>query len=198
VIDLTGDWTFSIAGDASMMCSAEIEQVEEAVSGTFHCPQQYTGTFEGTIVHEPVGATLDAMVTFHAQGQPVDVWAMIGDVSPNGNRFSGDWQSQYLGSGTFTGERPVAVYTHGDLNCDTHVRALDALTAIRFSIDADVFQYPDCPAIGVEFASLFGDADCDGHVDQADALRILRYAGGLPVPAVTDCPDIGAQISEPL
>jgi len=196
VIDLTGEWTFSTAGDVTTVCETVIQHTGDEITGTFDCPA-YDGAFQGTVVQEPVGAIMDATLTIYPQGFPDVVWDLVGTVSANGNTFSGDWLADDNDSGTYVGTRHVAVYTVGDLNCDTNVRAVDALTAIRFSVGAEVFQYPDCPVIGVEFASLFGDVDCDDQVDQGDALRILRYAGGLPVPSIPDCADIGSQVTAP-
>lgn len=88
---------------------------------------------------------------------------------------------------TPTGEAASAS-TMGDVNCDTAVSSVDALTLLRAGagIPADA----DCidPA---------GDTDCDGDTDSVDALRILRHLAGLQNSAAAGCAPIGGPIGEP-
>jgi hypothetical protein len=76
----------------------------------------------------------------------------------------------------------------GDLNCSGAVNSIDALLALRTTVNLPVNLPVGCPPIGSDG---IGDVDCDKDVDPVDALKILRYGAGLSVLQNDPCADIG-------
>jgi hypothetical protein len=199
--DLSGTWTFEITGDfrfplglRTLYCTAPIEQNGDQLEGDFDCGIA-TGNATATITEQTLGATIEADVQLDIDFLgDIDAHA-AGTVSPNGNYMEGDWDATGY-DGAFVANRNAAPFLNGDLNCDTQVNSVDALTAILHAIDAAVSQHPGCRSVGSQFASAFGDVNCDGTVDQVDALWLLRYEGGIPAAAGGNCPPVGTLITE--
>jgi hypothetical protein len=69
----------------------------------------------------------------------------------------------------------------GDLDCDHHVVAKDAIEAL-------LARTSSTPA----FCVSQGDVDCNGVVDAFDGLAIVAHLAEIARPLVTDCPLIGS------
>ncbi len=78
---------------------------------------------------------------------------------------------------------PAAIRIQGDVNCDNHVTAIDALQIL--------LELGDLPTSAACADS--ADVNCNGHLDEMDALLILKYLTGHPA-SVTQCPAVGAHI----
>ncbi|HUF54256.1 MAG TPA: hypothetical protein VMR52_10845 [Dehalococcoidia bacterium] len=204
VPDLSGEWTFEISGDfgppfgeQTLICTTEMTHTGNEIAATFQCGVG-NGSGTGTISQQGPGAQIEAHLELSVSGGGNVEADATGTVAPDGNTMQGAWTSGSLStSGDFIAYRTQLQYLQGDLNCDGAVNALDALTALRHDLGAEVFQHEGCPEIESEFASLFGDLNCDENVGPVDALRILRYGGGLPLQAIDGCTAVGALIFGP-
>ncbi len=86
---------------------------------------------------------------------------------------------------------------YGDIRCDGHVDATDALGILREVAGlSQIGQADPCPDLG-DFVGgrRFGDVLCDGAIDAVDALADLRFIAGLsPLPAPDGCPAVGQEM----
>lgn len=198
-LDTTGTWRFSITGDfgllgtQTILCSADLTQTGNDAEADFECGIANGGA-SGTLTQNGLGAEIEAdlMIDLNNPFPDIDAHA-VGTVSPNGNYMEGTWDADEY-NGTFFANRENGAFLNGDLNCDTTIDALDALTAVRHAADASVFQYPGCPEIGSDLDPVFGDLDCNDSVGTGDTLRILQYVGGISQTSANGCPGVGATI----
>lgn len=197
-VDLTGDWTFTMSGDFSGVCTAQLTQIGTDLTGDFDCPGDANdGTLAGTVTQDGRSTTLDAAVTLEI-GSNTFVLDVSATVFPAGNTVEGDWHSNSGFSGTIDGVRDVPIYIKGDLDCDGAVTPVDTLSLILWSSDLDPLQQPDCPEIESDLGVTFGDIDCDEDVDPADGTAILYHLADLPQDLGPDCPAIGTTYSPPI
>ncbi len=198
-IDLTGEWTFEISGnfgilgERTFVCATPLVQTGDAVSGDFDCGLA-SGSAAATLTAQ--GAAIDAVVEIGIPGFPKVNADAAGSVAPDGNSMEGTWADRdSAAEGTFLAVRNVPKYLKGDVNCDGAVNSVDALTELLHVAGAEVSQWPNCPGVADQFASLFGDMNCDDQVGSVDGLSILRFAGGLQQSPSGGCAAVGAMIS---
>jgi hypothetical protein len=114
-IDLSGnDWTVKVGGPVTLTCSANVVQNESAISVRMDCPTLGAGDFSGTI-NQKSGA-------FSASGELVVPITLSGTAAPDGQSFSGTWDTGIFGGGAFTG-------TRGPPSTPTPTRVLPTLPA---------------------------------------------------------------------
>ena len=190
-VDLTGDWTYTMSGDYEGICAVQLNQTGEDITGVFDCPGfENDGTLVGTVTQAGGTTHLEGQVTVEYLGE-IDVWTVSTTVYPAGNAVSGDWEAEEGSGGTMVGVRNAPIYIKGDLNCDGEVSGLDVLSGLRWALDFDPLQQPDCPEIESYLGVTFGDIDCDDATTQADGVTLLHYLADVPTDLEPPCLAIG-------
>lgn len=166
-VDISGDWTMTLALDVSgnrfgTTCLVWIAQESASLRAAIACVGDGAG---GRLT-----GTIDNAGAFSLSGSIADLHHDFSGTftSKGGGRLSGTFT--VVPTGHFQGVRSDFLHW-GDFDCRGGVGALDVLNVLQRSAKGIGRVYDGCGA--------FTDVNVDGHIDPIDALLILQYEAGL-------------------
>lgn len=144
-VDISGDWSFSIAGAISGTCRSAIFQTGSDLFAPTTCSVVGSGDLEGSIDPDTRAVSLAGALG------GIDV-SLEGVVSEDGNSMEGVWTAFVVFTGTFTGTRTSTVPALIDLTGDWDIGLYGGLSeACSASFDQSLNELSiamECPGLG--------------------------------------------------